>query len=187
MRFPGPGREFQLAVALCVCLSATGCRHKMKAPPAPPLPPPAPVALVPAPESPTHVQPVPLTPLPALPARSQPKVKKRRAPVAAPAPPAPVEMASNTPPAPPPVNVVGALTARGDAEPAVQQKAAASIGDVEKQLAGLPAATLEAQKDGVVRVKNFLRQAHDALKSGDAEGALTLAGKAKVLLDDLLK
>jgi hypothetical protein len=131
------------------------------------------------------VQPVPVTPLPALPAQPQPK-KKRRKPVVTPTAPAPVEMASNTPP-PPPVNVVGSLTAGGDAAPAAQQKAAGAINEVEKQLAGLATATLEAQKDGVARVKNFLRQAHDALKSGDVEGALTLAGKAKVLLDDLLK
>jgi hypothetical protein len=169
-----------------VCAAVTGCRHKVKPTPPAPLPPPGPVALVPAPELPTHVQPVPLTPLPALPARSLPKTKKRKPAIVATAPPAPVEMASNTPP-PPPANVVGALTAGGDAAPAAQQKAAASIGEVEKQLAGLSAPTLEAQKEGVARVKNFLRQAHDALKSGDAEGAATLAGKAKVLLDDLLK
>jgi hypothetical protein len=106
--------------------------------------------------------------------------------VPAPAAPAPLELASNTPPSPP-VNVVGSLTAGGDGAQEAQQKAAGAISDVEKQLAGLSASTLDAQKDGVARVKNFVRQAHDALRSGDAEGALTLAGKAKVLLDDLLK
>ena len=85
------------------------------------------------------------------------------------------------------MNVVGSLTAGGDATPAAQQKAASAISDVEKQVAGLPTATVESQRDGLATVKNFLRQAHDALKTGDTEGALTLAGKAKVLLDDLLK
>jgi hypothetical protein len=176
----------QLAAVVCVCGTVTGCRHKSKAPTTPPLPPPAQVALEPAPSTPLQVQPVPVTPLPTLPAKPQPKKKKRKPVVVTPANAPPVELASNTPP-PPPVNVVGSLTAGGDAAAAAQQKAAGAIGDVEKQLTGISAATLEAQKDGVARVKNFLRQAHDALKSGDAEGALTLAGKAKVLLDDLLK
>ena len=179
-------RNVQLAVVACVCALATGCHRKTKAPPPPALPPPTAVALVPAPEpsTPPQVQPVPVTPLPALPAQPQPKRKKKK--LVTPVAPAPVEVANNTPP-PPPVNGVGALTAGSDSSPAVQQKAAASVADVEKQLGGLSAATLDAQKDGVARVKNFLRQAHEALKSGDAEGALTRAGKAKVLLDDLLK
>ncbi len=186
MRVLPAGRLVQLALAVCLCGTVTGCRHKTKAPAAPPLPPPSTVALVPAPESPTQVQQVPVSPLPA-PSAQPPKKKRRKKPaVMAPVPSAPVEVAVNTPP-PPPVNVVGSLTAGGDGSPAARQKAAAAIGDVEKELAGLSGATLDAQKDGVARVKNFLRQAHEALKSGDADGASTLAAKAKVLLDDLLK
>jgi len=36
-------------------------------------------------------------------------------------------------------------------------------------------------------VRNFRKDAQEALKSGDAEGAKTLATKAKLLLDDLEK
>ncbi len=186
MRLSGLRRGFQLAVVICVCGLVTGCRHKAKVAAPPPLPPPSPVALVPAPESPTRVQPLPVTPLPTPAAQPQPKKKKKKPVVVTPVAPPPAEVALNTPP-PPPVDVVGSLTAGGDAAPAAKQKASTAINDVEKQLAGLSAATLEAQRDGVTRVKNFLRQAHDALRSGDAEGALTLASKAKVLLDDLLK
>jgi ribosomal protein S20 len=39
----------------------------------------------------------------------------------------------------------------------------------------------------VSKVRNFWKDAQDALKSGDAEGAKTLATKAKLLLDDLEK
>jgi molybdopterin converting factor small subunit len=121
-----------------------------------------------------------------VPAEPKPKKKKKKPVVVAPVPSVP-EAESNTPPPVPPASVVGALTAGGDAEPAEQQKASESISEVEKRLAGLSAATLETQKDGVARVRNFLRQANDALKNGDADGALTLATKAKLLLDDLLK
>ncbi len=179
----------RLALLAFVCAGIAGCRHKPKAAPLPPLPAPSTVPLVPAPEpsTPPQVQPVPIKPLPTPPAQPKPKKRKKKPPVVVPAAPAPVEMASNVPPPPPPVNVVGALSAGGDGAPAAQQKAAALIAEVEKRLSGLSAATLDAQKEGVARVKNFLRQAQDALKSGDAEGASTLAGKAKVLLDDLLK
>ncbi len=34
-------------------------------------------------------------------------------------------------------------------------------------------------------VRNFQKQAQQALKTGDAEGAKTLATKGKLLLDDL--
>jgi hypothetical protein len=96
-------------------------------------------------------------------------------------------VASAASPASPEANVIGSLTAGGAAAPAEQQKAAEAITAVEKRLSGLPTSTLEAQRDGVTRVRNFLRQAHNSMDSGDADGALTLATKAKVLLDDLLK
>jgi hypothetical protein len=184
VRVSGLERRLQLGVMLCVCILATGCRHRTKTAPAP-LPPPAAVALVQAPESatPPQVQSVPIAPLP-VPTLQPPPKKKRRKPAVVPAAPPAVEVATNTTP-PPPVNVVGTLTSGGDAAPQAEQKARASIGEVEKQLAGLSAATLDSQKTAVARVKTFLRQAHEALKSGDAEGASTLAAKARVLLDDL--
>ena len=43
----------------------------------------------------------------------------------------------------------------------------------------------KAQQDQVSKIRNFQRQAQDALKSGDAEGAKTLASKALLLLNDL--
>lgn len=181
-------RCLQLAVVAWVCFGATGCRHKIKPPPPPLLPAPSTVPLVPAPEpsTPPLVQPVPVKQLPTPPANPIRKKKKRKPAVIAVPAPAPVEGMSNAPPSPP-GDVVGALSAGGDAAPAAQQKAASSIGQVEKRLTGLPSATLVEQKDGVARVRNFLRQAHDALNSGDFAAAATLADKAKVLLDDLLK
>ncbi len=57
----------------------------------------------------------------------------------------------------------------------------------EKRLNGLPAQLSDEQKAQISKVKNFQRQAQEALNSGDVEGAKTLATKAKLLLDDLLK
>jgi hypothetical protein len=57
----------------------------------------------------------------------------------------------------------------------------------EKRLSGLPSQVVEEQKAQINKVKNFQRQAQEALNSGDAEGAKTLATKAKLLLDDLSK
>ena len=57
----------------------------------------------------------------------------------------------------------------------------------EKRLSALPAQIVEEQKPQISKVKNFQRQAQEALNSGDAEGAKTLATKAKLLLDDLSK
>lgn len=182
----------QAVVLAAACLGTTGCWfHRAKAAATPPLPPPVTVPLEPTPEpaTPPQVASVPETPAPLPTQPVQPKVKKPKKKVdpaaATPAPGAPVEVASAGPP--PAESVIGALTAGGDASPAQQQKATDAIATVEKRLAEVPAATLKNQEDGVKRVQNFLRQAHEALKMGDAEGAMTLATKAKVLLDDLLK
>jgi ribosomal protein S20 len=51
-------------------------------------------------------------------------------------------------------------------------------------LNALPPQMDEAQKEQISKVRNFWRDAQEALKSGDVEGAMTLATKAKLLLDD---
>ena len=81
----------------------------------------------------------------------------------------------------------GALTAGGEASPQTKQEAAELIASSEKRLNALSPQKAEEEKAQVSKVKNFLKDAQDALKSGDAEGAKTLATKAKLLLDDLEK
>jgi ribosomal protein S20 len=61
------------------------------------------------------------------------------------------------------------------------------IASIEKRLNALSAQQTDEQKAQVSKVKNFLKDSQEALKSGDAEGAKTLATKAKLLLDDLEK
>ncbi len=80
---------------------------------------------------------------------------------------------------------MGALTAGGEANPQKMQDAADLIASIEKRLNGLPTQGNDNLKGQVNQVRNFWRDAKAALKSGDAEGAMTLGTKAKLLLDDL--
>ena len=196
----------QLAVLGAVSAGVLGCRHKPQVAPPPPLPPAVNMPLVPAPEpaNPPQVQkePVPAVPLPNASVQPKPKKTRKKPPVTdlpaaagttAPAPTAPITApptaapAVTAPPGPPPASVIGSLTAGGDAAPQEKQKAADAIAAAEKSLSAIPSATSDEQRESLNRVRTFIRQAQDALNSGDAEGATQLATKAKVLLDDLAK
>jgi ribosomal protein S20 len=111
------------------------------------------------------------------------------APVTAPVPTAPVTAPVSTASAEPSpeVTAIGALTAGGEENPQTKQEATDLIASIEKRLNALPTQTTDDQKAQISKVKNFWRDAQAALKSGDAEGAKTLATKAKLLLDDLEK
>jgi ribosomal protein S20 len=177
--------------ALCVMLTGglSGCRHKQ--PPIAPLPQiTTPVALEtpPPPEKlPVIETPqVKLPPTPIAAAAAKPQKERKRQPVVAPAPtPPPVQVASAD--AATETAAIGALTAGGEANPRMQQEAADLIAANDKRLNALPTQVTEDQKAQISKVKNFQRQAQEALTSGDAEGAKTLATKAKLLLDDLAK
>jgi len=99
-----------------------------------------------------------------------------------------VQVASTDPTAPSPEQTaIGALSSGGDSNPKAQQDAAELIASIEKRLTALPAQKADAEKAQISKIRNFQRQAQEALASGDAEGAKTLATKAKLLLDDLEK
>ncbi len=178
--------RFRFGMLALGCVMLAGCRHKVTA--VVPVASTAPVPLdkTPEPKTPPTIPPVPLTPAP-LPAVTV-KVKKPRPPKkkVAPPEPAPVQVASAGP-APDPGAVIGALTVGGDDAPEKRRQANELIGDLDKRLAGLSAAVLEGQKDGIARVRYFEKEARAALDSGDVQGAVTLVTKGKVLLDDLLK
>ena len=171
-------------------LAVVGCRHK-PAPVAIQVPPPSPVPLEPAPEpkNPPLVASVPTQPIP-LPRVTVPPPKKPKK-VKKPAPP--VQMAAvSVPPgpaaaAPDPTSVIGALTPGGEQVPEQHQRAVELITANDKRLSGLSAEFRERQKDQLIRVQNFQKQAQTALAAGDADGAYTLATKARLLLDDLQK
>ena len=92
------------------------------------------------------------------------------------------------PPAEAGIAALGALTpGGGDQSPRARQEAADLIAATEKRMNALPKDTVKAQAAQINKVRNFLREAQSALRSGDAEGARTLAMKGKLLLDDVEK
>jgi hypothetical protein len=166
----------------------SGCRHRMQIAPLPRIQ--EPVALLEIPE-PTNLPLVEVPserplPTPVAAAAASPR-RERRRPVAKAAAPAAATVPASGAGAEvaPDVAAIGALTAGGEATPQTKQEAADLIASSEKRLNGFPAQPSEEQKTQISKVKNFLRDAQEALKSGDAEGAKTLATKAKLLLDDM--
>ncbi|WP_348266751.1 hypothetical protein [Edaphobacter sp. DSM 109919] len=164
--------------------------HLQKRPKAPVLPPvmePVALATLPPPKNPPlltapviEIPPMPISAAAATPRRE----RKHLAPKTATA--APAEEAAPEPPTDE-TAAIGDLTAGGAANPQAQEEAASLIRLIEKRVKALPPQTARKQRSQVNRVQNFERQAQDALKSGDVEGATTLATKANLLLDDLDK
>jgi ribosomal protein S20 len=127
-----------------------------------------------------------LPPVPVATSAGKPK-RERKKPAPKAAPPETTQVASVAPGPSPEETAIGALTAGGEANPQTKQDAADLIASIEKRLNALSAQKAEEEKVQVSKVRNFLKDAQDAFKSGDAEGAKTLATKAKLLLDDLEK
>jgi hypothetical protein len=92
-----------------------------------------------------------------------------------------------TPAAPAEIDPIGSLSLGGEASPRAQQEAADMIASIQNRLSNLSASKVRQERSQVSRIRNFRRQAQDALNSGDVEGAKTLATKARLLLDDLEK
>lgn len=162
-------------------LLLTGCIHKTQvaqnqplAPPIedtpPPKPEPAPTNL-PPPEVTIPVQPEPQVPVPAEPVKKPVKHKK---------PPATTQVASNGTPA---VSAIGNLTS-GD-PPNLRQQTDNSIASTEKALNGITRKLNDQEQKTAAQVREYLKQAREALTAGDVDGANKLAFKAKVLLDEL--
>jgi len=167
-----------------------GCRHKTKLAPLPPIL--APVALEPLPDpvqpNMVEVPEVTLPPPPIAAAAARPRERRRAVTKSVPVPEPPPAVVTPTATEQTPEDAaIGALTAGGEANPRVSQETAEMMAGIERQLNALPAQKAEAQKAQISKVRNFMRQAQEALSSGDAEGAKTLATKARLLLDDLEK
>lgn len=163
-------------------LLLTGCFHKTQvaqnqplAPPIedtpPPKPEPAPTNL-PPPEVTIPVQPPPQITPPPEPVKKPVKHKK----------PANTntQIASNGTPA---VSAIGNLTTPDP--PNVRQQADASIESTEKSLNGITRKLDDQELKTAAQIREYLKEARDALTAGDADGARNLAIKAKALLDEL--
>jgi ribosomal protein S20 len=178
------------SVTLCfgLMVGLGGCRHKAQVAPMPPVLSPVAVEDIPEPENLPIVE-APQIKLPPVPYASnagRPRPERRKPKVAPVPEPAPVAIVA-PPEKSPEETAIGALTAGGEANPQSKQEAADLIASIEKRLSALSPQKAEESKAQVSQVKNFRKDAQDALKSGDAEGAKTLATKAKLLLDDLEK
>jgi hypothetical protein len=171
------------SAAWLLLLLLTGCFHKTQvaqnqplAPPIedtpPPKPEPAPTNLPPPEVSiPVQTQLEQITPPPE-PVKKPARHKK----------PANTntQVASNGTPA---VSAIGTLST-GD-PPNVRQQTDDLIASTEKALNGITRGLNDQEQKTAAQIREFLKQARDALTAGDVDGAHTLALKAKVLLDEL--
>lgn len=169
---------------LLLVAGLAGCRHKVVAVKFPHVSH-APVDLAPLPE-PAQSPRIATLPLPQLeiisvalpaPARRRPAApsKEEAQPTAQPNEPAPAEFA------------IGSLSSGDEETPQTQQQAQEMIASILKRIAALPARTADAKKRQIRQVRNFLDHAQQALNTGDAQGAIILATKAGLLMDDLEK
>lgn len=176
----------RLFCAGCVCV-LTGCRHKVTVPPLPQIL--VPVELVSIPEPPLPMIDPPDIQMPSMPiasAAAHPR-RERKRPVMKAVVPTQTPATESDAPAQEEGASIGALSTGGDSSPRSQQEAADMIASNERRLNGLSSQLQESEKAQISKVRNFQKQAQDALSSGDVEGAKTLATKAKLLLDDMEK
>lgn len=82
---------------------------------------------------------------------------------------------------------IGSLTVGGDATPQTRQAATEMIAALERRLNSTPTPGSNEKRAQLNTARNFWRDAQQALRSGDADGAKTLATKARLLLDEIEK
>jgi hypothetical protein len=170
-------------LALLFCATAIGCRHRVPAYTMPlgaqvpvELEEPAPddeaatIATLPLPDLEPYLTTPPVPPAP----RRRPASPKEEAQPPAQAPgEVPADLA------------IGNLSTGSDVTPQIQQQAQDMISSIFKRIATLSSRTANAQRRELDKVRNFLKQAQQALDTGDMDGAKNLATKARLLMDDL--
>lgn len=121
---------------------------------------------------------------PQLPPVKQPKIKRAKRKKPAETPPPETQQAQNGAPASP----IGQLTT-GDSATAAQSKRDTTtlIQQTEQGLNNIKRALSADERNTVVQIRTFLKQAQQALDNGDTDGAHTLATKASLLLEELTK
>jgi hypothetical protein len=187
-----------IGAATLLCVVLAGCHHQQQPPPLPAraqtpniyLPPPPqpnlPPMEAPPPASVTDIKPT-VTPVKRKRHVKKPPVQTATAlPTDKPGEDASAVIPSASATADAAASTLGALSPGAFSSPQ-QQQVADHISAVEHRLNELPAATSDEKKKQLSQVRQFLKQAVDALKTGDAEGAGNLATKAGLLLDDMSK
>jgi hypothetical protein len=180
-------RKIQLLALLCaVSTGLAGCASKhivRAAPPSVSTPPPEDTAPMPPPETPPPVA-TTEEPAPEVPSSVPPPVPGKRP--AAPRRPAPAETADPSPAKPAPPQISPQLSARDLA--ATKKNTTDNITTAEKNLQMANGKQLSAaQKDLMEKIRGFLTQSNEAIKSDDWVRAQSLAEKARVLSAELVK
>jgi hypothetical protein len=85
----------------------------------------------------------------------------------------------------PGVSAIGQLSS-GNA-PDLRRQTVESIAATERRLNGIGRKLNDPEQKTAAQIREFLKQARQALASGDVDGACTLAAKAKVLLGELAR
>jgi outer membrane biosynthesis protein TonB len=83
----------------------------------------------------------------------------------------------------PTVSAIGQLSSGDPSE--ARRQAEASIDATDRGLKSITRTLDDTEQKTAAHIREFLKQARDALASGDVDGANTLASKAKVLLTEL--
>jgi hypothetical protein len=81
------------------------------------------------------------------------------------------------------VSAIGQLSSGDPSD--LRQQTIDSIAATEHGLSGITRALTGSEQKTAMHIREFLKQAREALASGDVDGAHTLAAKAKVLLGEL--
>ena len=81
------------------------------------------------------------------------------------------------------LSAIGPLST-GD-PPNVRQQTDDLIASTEKSLNGIKRKLSDQEQKTAAQIREFLKQAREALTAGDVDGARTLAAKAKAVLDEL--
>jgi hypothetical protein len=111
----------------------------------------------------------------------QPPVRRRRPPSAD----DPVAIPEPATPSNPAVSAIGQLSSGDPANS--RQQTENSIADIERRLNSFNRTLNDSERKTADHIREFLKQAREALATGDVEGAHTLAAKAQVLLTELTK
>jgi hypothetical protein len=98
----------------------------------------------------------------------------------------PPQQAANTPPTPDENSGVSAIGTLSSGEGSDMRRGTNdSIASTERGLNGLGRNLNAQEQKTAAQIREYLKQAREALISGDVDGASTLAAKAKVLLSEL--
>jgi hypothetical protein len=102
-------------------------------------------------------------------------------------PPKNTQQAAVTPPAPaenPSVSAIGRLSSGDPSD--LKRQTEVSIAATERGLNGLGTNLNDQEQKTAAQIREYLKHAKEALNSGDVDGAITLAAKAKAVLGELI-